>query len=85
MHSSHLVGGPQLGRSITPYRQLGYWQKEVYLVKISIRKWGGDDKYSWAVFVEGRTEPVVAGLTRDEAQYHKKVIAAQLADEGQIH
>lgn len=35
----------------------------------TIRKWMGDDRYSWAVFQHGA--PVMAGLTRREAQYHR--------------
>ncbi len=37
--------------------------------KVTIRKYMGDDAYSWAVFVNGR--PVLTGQTRREAQYER--------------
>jgi hypothetical protein len=40
--------------------------------KFSIRKWNGDDQYSWAVFKKGRSEPIVTGLSRREAQFYRK-------------
>ena len=40
--------------------------------KITARKYLGDDKYSWAVFRDGR--PVVTGLTRREVAYYKKLV-----------
>jgi hypothetical protein len=49
---------------------------------VAIAKWGGDDKYSWAVFVEGQRDPVVSGLTRNEASYHAGIIAEQLKEQG---
>lgn len=42
-------------------------------MKITARKWAGDDAASWAIFVDGR--PIVSGLTRREVAYHKKKIA----------
>jgi hypothetical protein len=48
-------------------------------MKVTISKYGGDDRYSWAVFVEKR--PVVTGLSRDEARYHKGIIEKQLAEQ----
>ena len=42
-----------------------------------IRKWMGDDKYSWAVFARGASRPVIAGLSRSEARYHAKRLAAK--------
>lgn len=41
--------------------------------KITMRKYNGDDAYSWAVFVNG--QPVITGLTQSEARYHKGQIA----------
>jgi len=38
--------------------------------RVTMRKYLGDDLYSWAVFVDGR--PVLTGLSRSEAQYHVK-------------
>jgi len=52
--------------------------------KYTIKKFMGDDSYSWAVFraqdVKGMRspicdpsiQPVINGLTRSDAQYHKK-------------
>jgi hypothetical protein len=52
-------------------RRLWWAMKE----KITISKYMGDDRYSWAVFVG--TRPVVTGLSRDEAKYHKGIIEKQ--------
>ena len=55
-------------------------------MKYSIKKFMGDDQYSWAVFraedVKGMRspicdpwiQPVINGLGRSEAQYHKKCL-----------
>jgi hypothetical protein len=45
-------------------------------VRVRIAKYGGDDKYSWAVFVDGKT--AVTGLSRDEAKYHQGILRKQL-------
>lgn len=44
--------------------------------RVSIRKYQGDDYYSWAVFVDGKV--VVSGLSRDEARYHQRIIREQV-------
>ncbi len=36
----------------------------------TIRKFQGDDLYSWAVFRKGTSEPVCTGCGRSEAGYH---------------
>lgn len=36
---------------------------------VTIAKWRGDDRHSWAVFRNG--VPVIGGLTRAEARYHR--------------
>jgi hypothetical protein len=41
--------------------------------KITAKKFGGDDAYSWAVFIDGR--PAFTGLTRSEVPYYKKIAA----------
>ena len=58
-------------------------------MKYSIKKFNGDDQYSWAVFraqdvkgmrspiFYGQALPVVSGLTRSDAQYHKKSLEAK--------
>lgn len=35
------------------------------------RQLGGDDGYCWAVFMKGRREPRVCGLTRREVSYYR--------------
>ena len=57
--------------------------------KYSIKKFNGDDQYSWAVFRAqdvkgmrspiflGDARPVVSGLDRSEAQYHKRLLEAK--------
>tara|TARA_Y100001958_G_C21058898_1_gene422426 strand:+ start:669 stop:845 length:177 start_codon:yes stop_codon:yes gene_type:complete len=58
-------------------------------MKFSIKKYNGDDAYSWAVFRAqdvkgmrspiflGDARPVVSGLTRSDAQYHKRQLEAK--------
>jgi len=43
-------------------------------VQVTIRKYEGDDLYSWAVFRSDQIGPVVTGLSKREAQYHQGVI-----------
>ena len=58
--------------------------------KFAIRKYNGDDRYSWAVFRKedlpkghrgivfyGEAHPVVSGLTRSDASYHAKKLEAR--------
>ena len=57
--------------------------------RYTIKKFNGDDQYSWAVFRAqdvkgmrspiflGDARPVVSGLTRGEAQYHKRQLEAK--------
>lgn len=42
-----------------------------HTVKITARKYMGDDAYSWAVFVDGR--PAFTGLSRREVTYYKQL------------
>lgn len=44
--------------------------------RITVKKWGGDDKYSWAVLVDGR--PAVTGLGKSEVPYYKNMIMKKL-------
>ena len=58
-------------------------------MKYTIKKYDGDDIYSWAVFraadvkgmrspiFYGQARPVVSGLSRSEAQYHKRTLEAK--------
>lgn len=41
-------------------------------MKITVAKYMGDDKYSWAVFIDSR--PVLTGLTRSTARYERERI-----------
>ena len=57
--------------------------------KYTIKKFNGDDQYSWAVFraqdvkgmrspiFYGQARPVVSGLDRSEARYHKRQLEAK--------
>lgn len=45
--------------------------------KITIRKYMGDDLYSWAVFMDGR--PVYTGCGRREAQHLRDTLKAKYA------
>jgi len=57
--------------------------------KYTTRKYDGDDIFSWAVFKSkdvkgvrgivfyGQATPIVSGLSRSEANYHKKVLEMQ--------
>lgn len=39
--------------------------------RITARKFMGDDRHSWAVFVDGR--PIVTGLGKSEVAYYKRI------------
>lgn len=57
--------------------------------KYTIKKFNGDDQYSWAVFRAqdvrgmrspiffGDARPVMSGLTRSDAKYHKQQLEAK--------
>ena len=57
--------------------------------KYTIKKFNGDSSYVWAVFraqdvrgmrspiFYGDARPVMSGLTRSDAQYHKKQLEAK--------
>lgn len=48
--------------------------------KVTIRKWNGDDMYSWAVFVNGSVIPGLSGLSRSEAQHWREQVKKDLAE-----
>lgn len=50
--------------------------------RITASKFGGDDKRSWAIFVEGQINPVVAGLEKSEVPYYKKMTEKILREMG---
>lgn len=51
-------------------------------MKITARKYEGDDAGSWAIFVDGR--PVMTGLTRREVPYAKKQATERFADKKEV-
>ena len=58
-------------------------------MKFTVKKFDGNDQYSWAVFRAhdvkgmrspifwGQARPVVSGLSRADAQYHKRQLEAK--------
>jgi hypothetical protein len=46
--------------------------------RITARKYEGDDRYSWAVFIDG--SPFVTGLSQREVAHYKKRAAERLAE-----
>lgn len=42
-------------------------------IKVTARKWGGDDTYSWAIFRSDRNKPVWTGLSKPEVNYYKRL------------
>jgi hypothetical protein len=48
--------------------------------EVYIRKYGGNDSLSWAVFARGNPTPIVTGLSRREAQYEKTKVKLMLAE-----
>jgi hypothetical protein len=51
-------------------------------VKVTARKYGGDDAASWAIFRSDASRPVVTGLYRSEVAYYKKQIQEMVDQEG---
>lgn len=46
-------------------------RKKIYTMK----KWEGDDVYSWAVFLKSRpNNPIVVGCSHAEARYHRDLL-----------
>lgn len=50
--------------------------------KITARKYGGDDKASWGIFVGTQSYPVIAGLTKSEIPYYKKQVEKLIEKKG---
>ncbi len=48
--------------------------------KLTMRKWMGDDAYSWAVFQAGSPRPIVSGCSRPEARSHMQSLAAMFKE-----
>jgi len=49
--------------------------------KVRIRKWNGDDVYSWAVFRSDQARPVYSGCSRAEARYYKMIVEERIEKE----
>jgi hypothetical protein len=50
-------------------------------IKISSRKYEGDDLHSWAVFRSDRSYPCFSGLARGECSYYEKAVEKIILDE----
>jgi len=50
-------------------------------VKVTTRKWNGDDIYSWAVFRSDQLEPVYTGCSRAEARYYRGLVEERIEKE----
>ena len=50
-------------------------------IKLTVRKYNGDDAYSWAIFREGREEPLIGGLCKREIPGYKAMIIADIKKE----
>jgi hypothetical protein len=60
--------------------------------KYSIRKYNGDDEYSWAIFLSkhikglgkqifyGDAQPIITGCSKQEATHHKKGLERRIND-----
>lgn len=51
------------------------------MVKVTARKWNGDDAYSWAIFRSDQHEPVTTGLSRPEVAYYRRVVLEAIEKE----
>lgn len=47
--------------------------------KVTTGKYGGNDAYSYAVFVDGRVVPDLTGLNRDQARYYRDQVKERYA------
>ena len=47
-------------------------------VKFSIRKYNGDDMYSWAIFRSDNKKPIITGLSRDEANHYRDLFRKEI-------
>lgn len=48
-------------------------------MRVRIRKYNGDDAYSWAVFVDGQVVRDLTGLNRHQARYYRDMIKKEQA------
>ena len=48
--------------------------------RVTARKHGGDDAYSWAVFVDGQLRSALTGLSRRQATYYVNQLRQSLME-----
>lgn len=53
--------------------------KKPRAMRVRIRKYNGDDAYSWAVFVDGQVVRDLTGLNRHQARYYRDMIKKEQA------
>ncbi len=53
-------------------------------IKVTARKYLGDDLCSWAVFRSDQATPVVSGLSKNECPYYKRQVLALIEKERTI-
>jgi hypothetical protein len=51
------------------------------MIKIIIKQYNGDDKYSWAIFRSDKKEPCFTGLLKNEVPYYRKLTQEQINKE----
>lgn len=49
--------------------------------KVTMKKYMGDDAYSWAVFLDGRVIEGLTGLNRDQAKHYVNQVKQSIAKE----
>jgi hypothetical protein len=49
-------------------------------VKVTARKYGGNDEASWAIFRSDRTTPVYTGLYKREVAYYKRDVERMMEE-----
>ena len=50
-------------------------------IKVTAKKFEGDDAYSWAIFRSDKTYPVFTGLNREVVPYYKKAVQEIIREE----
>jgi len=50
-------------------------------MKVAVKKYGGDDELSWAVFVNGVVVPSLTGLNQSQARSFRQQITEEKREE----
>ena len=50
-------------------------------IKVTARKYEGDDKYSWAIFRSDMRHPCYTGLSKPEVAHYKKLVEQMIEQE----